>query len=235
MRGSAWPQKVRFVGKAKKGSTNEHLNKRKAYAASGTRFRIQAMRSKTRDTRCLSHLAQAAKTLTRMMTISSSPRCRAGRSVTKSSKEHAKSKNDHKRGKSEPAQTESEKDSDMDFFSDIRQFVTPECNRDSAPSHAVVCELEGSSSIQIESTTSPRQPPTSVNLMIKQQFETRFPQASPEVILQVFSSSESVSEAIDKLLQLNSRSPSLNDQPQENHHNIFLHVGERSSSGSGTS
>ena len=88
--------------------------------------------------------------------------------------------------------------------------MTPECNTDSAPSHAVVCELEGSSSIQIESTTSPRQPPTSVNLMIKQQFETRFPQASPEVILQVFSSSESVSEAIDKLLQLNSRSPSLN-------------------------
>lgn len=94
-------------------------------------------------------------------------------------------------------------DSHSGLNCDIRQFVEPTCGRDSTTSATVVGNLESSSSFthihQRESTPPAGEPLNST--MIKQQLEAMFPQVSQEVIMQAVSTSQSVAEAIDKLLQ----------------------------------
>ena len=90
--------------------------------------------------------------------------------------------------------------------------MVPACGRDSAPSSAVLGNLESSSSFtdnhQRENTSPPGQPLNST--MIKQQLEAMFPQASQEAIMQAVSTSQSVAEAIDKLLPSSSGSVRVN-------------------------
>lgn len=111
-------------------------------------------------------------------------------------------------------------DSDAGLNCDIRQFVEPTCGRDSTLSATVVDNLESSSSFtdihQRESTPPAGQPLNST--MIKQQLEAMFPQASQEVMMQAVSTSQSVAEAIDKLLQSTSGSVRVNGKDK------YLHV-----------
>ena len=90
--------------------------------------------------------------------------------------------------------------------------MVPTCGRESTPSAIVAGNLESSSSFtdvhQRESTPPTGQPLNST--MIKQQLEAMFPQASKEVIMQAVSTSQSVADAIDKLLQSTSGSLRVN-------------------------